>query len=237
MSEQKKKEPGTMEFDRYAMSYDEDLERALSVSGEDKNYFCDGRMKCLGKWLLKKGITAKSVLDYGCGTGSATPYVFQHLGAERLVGSDVSAASIEVARAAHSGEKAVFRLTGEGGEREFDVAFCNGVFHHIVPSMRAAALNEIRASLRPGGVFAMFENNPWNPGTRYVMSRCAFDCDAMPLSPPEARRIMRDAGFEVVASPRYLFVFPRVLRIFRFLESALSPLPLGAQYVVMGVKP
>jgi len=236
MSEARECDAGGTEFDRFADSYDEDLRRALSVSGEDKDYFCEGRMKWLGEWLADGGFKAREVLDYGCGTGSATPYVFRHLGAERVVGSDVSVASLDVARAAHGGGKVAFRQAGEGGEGEFDVAFCNGVFHHITPERRPAALDEIFAGLRPGGVFAMFENNPWNPGTRYVMSRCVFDRDAMTLTPPEARRVMRDAGFRVVAT-RYLFVFPRALRFLRFMESALSPLPLGAQYVVMGVRP
>jgi SAM-dependent methyltransferase len=223
------------EFDRFAASYDEDLQRALSVSGEDKNYFSEGRMLWLARWLAKNGIKAAAVLDYGCGTGSATPFVFKHLGAARLVGSDVSEESLKVANAVHGGGAASFRMTGETCGEGFDVAFCNGVFHHITPDKRPAALNEIFASLGPGGVFAMFENNPWNPGTRYVMSRCAFDKDAMPLSPPEARRWMQAAGFRVLAT-RYLFVFPRALRLLRFLEPALSPLPLGAQYVIVGIK-
>lgn len=223
------------EFDRFAASYDEDLRRALKVSGEDKNYFSEGRMRWLGKWLAKKDLKAAAVLDYGCGTGSATPFVFKHLGAARLVGSDVSEESLKIAMAAYGGEAASFCLTGETRGAGFDVAFCNGVFHHITPDKRPAALNEILASLGPGGVFAMFENNPWNPGTRYVMSRCAFDKDAMPLSPPEAGRSMRAAGFRVLAT-RYLFVFPRALRVLRFLEPALSPLPLGAQYVIVGIK-
>jgi SAM-dependent methyltransferase len=226
---------GETEFDRFALSYDEDLQRALSVSGEDKKYFSEERMRWLGNWLARKEMRAPSVLDFGCGTGSATPFVFKHLGAARLVGSDVSEESLKVARATHGGEEASFRVTGKTAGENFDVAFSNGVFHHITPENRAAALDEVRRSLKNSGIFAMFENNPWNLGTRYVMSRCAFDRDAMLLSPPEARRWMREAGFRVLVT-RYLFVFPRVLRIFRWMEPALSCLPLGAQYVVVGIK-
>jgi len=38
-------------------------------------------------------------------------------------------------------------------------------------------------------------NNPWNPGTRYVMSRCEFDEDAITLSPPQCRKLLRSSGF------------------------------------------
>ncbi|MEP2777047.1 MAG: methyltransferase [Luteolibacter sp.] len=223
------------EFDRYAASYDEDLHRALSVTGEDKNYFSEGRMAWLGGWLKQTGIGSASVLDYGCGTGSATPFILKHLGAERIVGTDVSPESLKVAEAAHGSPRSSFRPTGEGSAGEFDVAFCNGVFHHIAPDKRSLALKEIHDSLRPGGVFAMFENNPWNPATRYVMSRCEFDRDAITLAPPESRKRMKAAGFEILTT-RYLFVFPAMLKALRKLEPLLSPIPLGGQYVVVGRK-
>ena len=90
--------------------------------------------------------------------------------------------------------------------------------------------------LRPGGLFALWENNPWNPGTRYVMSRIPFDRDAVPLAPPEARRLVRACGFEVLRTD-FLFLFPRALRLMRPLEARLSRLPLGAQYQVLCRRP
>jgi hypothetical protein len=38
------------------------------------------------------------------------------------------------------------------------------------------------------------ENNPWNPGTRYVMSRIPFDRDAIPLTPSAARHLLKRAA-------------------------------------------
>ena len=69
-------------------------------------------------------------------------------------------------------------------KEEIDLAFCNGVFHHIPPEQRARAIAYVYRCLRPGGLFALWENNPWNPGTRLVMSRIPFDRDALPLSAP-----------------------------------------------------
>lgn len=82
----------------------------------------------------------------------------------------------------------------------------------------------------------MYENNPWNPGTRYVMSRCRFDRDAITLSPTETRQRMKAAGFELIDT-RYLFFFPSFLAWFRPLEPWLSAVPMGAQYVVLGRVP
>ena len=59
-------------------------------------------------------------------------------------------------------------------DEAIELAFCNGVFHHIPVDERAAVIDYIYHSLKPGGWFAMWENNPWNPGTRYVMRSMSF---------------------------------------------------------------
>ena len=84
-------------------------------------------------------------------------------------------------------------------------------------------------------MFALWENNPWNPGTRYIMSRVPFDRDAIVITPFEARRLLRDAGFEIISTD-YLFVFPHLLRALRPLERLLTPFPLGGQYLVLARK-
>ncbi len=81
-------------------------------------------------------------------------------------------------------------------------------------------------------MFAFWENNPWNPGTRYIMSRVSFDANAITITPPEARRLLRAAGFAIVRTDT-LFWFPRALRMLRPLEPLLSALPLGGQYLVL----
>lgn len=124
---------------------------------------------------------------------------------------------------------------GMAAEAPADLAFCNGVFHHIPPADRAEAAASVWRALRPGGVFAFFENNPWNPGTLYVMSRCAFDRNAITLSPAEGRLLLQGAGFRVLAVES-LFYFPRALGMLRPLENRLRRMPLGAQYVVLGQK-
>jgi len=113
-----------------------------------------------------------------------------------------------------------------------DLAFTNGVFHHIPPAERKDCLAAVRRSLRPGGLFAFWENNPWNPGTRYVMSNCAFDEHAITLSPREAQGLLSEAGFKILRLDS-LFYFPRQLGFLRPIERWLHSLPLGGQYLVL----
>lgn len=225
------------QFDQYAETYDAALARSLSPTGEDKNYFARGRMLWLSAELARLGVRTRSVLDYGCGTGSAVPHIAAVLRPERLVGVDVSPKSLAVARRDHAATGAQFRLLGEyEPEGEFDLVYTNGVFHHIPPVERAGALLYVRRALKAGGLFAFWENNPWNPGTRYTMSRNEFDRDAVMLSPPQARRMLSAAGFRVLRSDS-LFYFPRQLAFLRGLEPHLARLPLGGQYLVLCRKP
>ena len=115
---------------------------------------------------------------------------------------------------------------------QMDLAYCNGVFHHILPEQRAAALALVHRALRDGGMFSFWENNPWSLATRYVMSRCAFDRDAITLSPPEARALLRAGGFEILRTD-FRFIFPRALRAFRKIEDYVYRAPLGTQYQIL----
>ena len=90
-------------------------------------------------------------------------------------------------------------------------------------------------SLRAGGLFSLWENNPWNPATHYIMSRCEFDADAQMLTASKTRELLRANGFDVVRTD-YRFIFPRALRFLRTLEDWVFRAPVGTQYQVLGRK-
>jgi SAM-dependent methyltransferase len=176
---------------------------------------------------------AHSLLDFGCGDGATTPLLLKALSAKSAVGVDVSTKSLEIARKRHASERIRYESIGEfQSSGQMDLAYCNGVFHHILPAQRAAALAMVHRALRGGSIFSFWENNPWSLATRYLMSRCAFDRDAIMLSPPEARALLRDGGFEILRTD-FRFIFPRTLRTFRKIEDLLYRAPLGTQYQVL----
>jgi SAM-dependent methyltransferase len=222
-------------FDSYAAHYDEALDKGISVSGENKFYFAQGRVEWLERCLKEFDCRPNTILDFGCGTGTSVPYLLE-TGAN-LIGVDTSAESIKIARQANEPDSARFFLLDQyRPSSDIDLAFCTGVFHHIPLALRASAAEYIFNSLKPGGLFALWENNPWNPGARLVMSRIPFDRDAISLSPLRAKKLLGRAGFEIVRID-FLFIFPRLLRVFRPVEPFISKLPLGAQYQVLCRKP
>lgn len=223
-------------FDEYANNYDAALELGLSATGEGKDYFARNRIAWLASCLGKLNWRPLRVLDYGCGTGSATPFFLELLKPDFLVGVDTSEKSIELANQVFGGPKTKFLLANHRFEGDVDLAFCNGVFHHIHPERRDQAFGYINRCLRPGGLFSFWENNPWNPGTHYVMSRIPFDRDAIKIFPHQAGKLLQKNGFEILRTD-FLFFFPNFLKTLRWIEPALAGLPLGGQYQVLCRKP
>ena len=143
----------------------------------------------LWKYLCKK-FNIKTVLDVGCGVGATTKHFLDEFAPRAFKGVDTSAASIDVARQGyHSTEKTsdcevrFACLSDTDLLPQYDLVYCNGVFHHIDIEKRLEAMRFIAGSLRPGGVFAFWENNPYSLPARYVMSRIPFDHDAVMVWP------------------------------------------------------
>lgn len=223
-------------FDAYADRYDEVLNASLSASGETKEYFAQRRMKCLAETIRKRGADIAAALDFGCGTGGSIPLFFELLKCRTVVGVDVSERSLEIAARTQARWPARYEpLDQHQPAGDMDLVYTNGTFHHIEPAARPAALAHIRASLRDGGLLAFWENNPWNPGTRYCMAVNPFDRGTEAISPRSARRLLSAAGFQVIEA-RYLFFFPRALSLLRAIEPCLSRVPLGGQFLLLARK-
>lgn len=220
------------QFDRHAQTYDQELDRALSISGEGKQFFAERRVKFLAQCLKELGESPRYALDYGCGTGGTVPLLKRLLGLDLVLGVDISVESVGVARSSWNCPAYKFmELRDHSPNGTIDLVYTNGVFHHIAEEDRATALATIYGSLRPGGIFALWENNPINPGTRYVMSQCSFDHDAIPIRAGAAKAFLSTV-FEVIGV-NYLFFFPRFLSMLRPIESRLTRVPLGAQYQIL----
>ena len=221
------------EFDLHADNYDATLNQALSVTGEDKDYFAGRRVRWVSQCLARLGQRPSHILDYGCGIGDTSKLLETAFEAQGVVGVDISLRSLELAAERNGTTTCQFMSFSDYSRLEsIDLAYCNGVFHHIPVAMRSAAVEYIVSRLRPGGMFSFWENNPWNPATRYVMSQCVFDHDAVTIAPSQARELLRKHGFEIVQTD-YCFFFPRFLKALRFLEARLSDFPLGGQYQVL----
>jgi SAM-dependent methyltransferase len=224
-------------FDDYAHDYDAALSRGLAATGEPKDYFGRGRVQWLSRRLQELSEQPRLIMDFGCGDGSTSELLLAMSKASSVIGVDTSEKSLQLASRKYGSARALFRPIAQYEPKaELDLAYCSGVFHHIPVSERASAVDYVYRSLRPGGIFSLWENNPWNPGTRYVMSRIPFDRDAITIPPPEAASLMQSSGFKILRRDS-LFYFPRPLKWLRWIEPYLIRVPLGGQYHVLCRKP
>jgi len=227
------------EFDRFAGSYESELRRALLPGlGEGAKYARIKAEHLRRRIAVAFGMRSDpSLLDAGCGVGLTDEILKPSF--PRLAGFDVSPESIRLARSRNpelryevsSGSSFPF------GDGEFDVVFAICVVHHILPEQREKFFREAYRVLRAGGLFFLYEHNPWNPLTRFVVSRCSFDQDASLLSPRLCRRLLKQGGFVPAGRGSILFL-PLEAAIWQAWEARwLSRFPCGAQYFETGRKP
>jgi SAM-dependent methyltransferase len=225
------------QFNAFAKNYNETLSKGLSVTGEGPAFYAENRVMVTNLLLKPGGIPIERILDFGCGIGTSIPFLAEAFSPMEIVGVDVSEEMLAEARArvdlARVCLQSVEQTLRDG---EFNLVYSNGVFHHIRPEQRAKAFQRIFDSLRPAGYFALWENNPLNPGTRFIMAKFPFDRDATAILPRQATKMLETTGFriETVLSR---FFFPRLLAFLRPLEPWLSPSLLGGQYLVLARKP
>jgi trans-aconitate methyltransferase len=226
--------PGTNTFDEFVENYEEACGRGLAISGESRDYFAQQRVAHTRH--LSADAVPHRIVDFGCGLGHSTPYFLEAFPEATVVGVDTSAGAIDQAQRRYGNARATFATDGAGIQPgSVQLVYSNGTFHHIEPPDRRAVTEMIAGWLAPGGRFVLWENNPWNPGTRLVMRRIPFDRDAKTLSYRTASRLLRESGFHVSSVTSY-FYFPSWLAALRRVEPLLARLPLGAQYCVVGEK-
>ncbi|MBV5327764.1 MAG: class I SAM-dependent methyltransferase [Chlorobium sp.] len=219
------------EFDRYANDYSGLLDESLALVGGFSDYYSRQKVALLEG--VVKEIKTRSVMDFGCGIGGTTLMLSRAFPSARVVGVDISEVSIEEAR--RKNDKIEFGCISDevfmGTVGSFDLIYVANVFHHIPLSERTRVVGTLKSLLSPGGKIFVFEHNPYNPVTKWIVSRCEFDRDANLLSPRESRQLFVASGFRV-ARPMYLLFFPHTLKFLSKLDMALKWLPIGAQYCV-----
>jgi len=222
------------DFSHVGAAYTVQLAQALRLTGDPAEYYARHRIARVRELTSALSVAVRSVLDFGCGTGTSLALLRDAFPDARIVGFEPEPELVKIAQPTATNASAELIQSAELIDPGFaDIVYCNGVFHHIAVEERpAAALNMSRA-LRPGGLAFVWENSPFNPGTRMVMARIPFDRDAVLLRPSELRSLQRDAGLTPFTT-EFHFVFPRALRFARPLEMALRALPFGGQYVVVG---
>jgi SAM-dependent methyltransferase len=220
------------QFDRFAGDYERILNESVAVSGEDSAYFSEYKALYL-KRLLTPTFSGK-ILEFGCGIGLLSGFLKKHLPAIRIDGFDVSCDSIQKVNPVLA-RQGFFTSDSTRLSRDYQLIVAANVLHHIQRKERQKVIRELADRLVRGGRLVIFEHNPANPATRWVVERCPFDHDAVLLPPSETCGYTNGAGL-AVARRDYIVFMPRFLAWLRPVEPSIAWLPVGAQYVVVAQK-
>lgn len=224
------------EFDKFAEEYLAAHTQNLKISGEAPDYFARYKLDELRRvWDARRLPEPAAMLDFGAGIGNSLPHLARVFPSARLTGLDVSEKSLAVAEKRFPGLADLVRYDGGAPplpEASFDLIFSACVFHHIDETEHVGLLTSLRKLLKPGGVLAIYEHNPVNPVTRYIVATCPFDENAVLIPGGEFASRQKAAGFKDV-SVAYTGFFPGSLAALRPLERFMTALPVGAQYYTL----
>ena len=232
---QPRAEASAADFDAYANSYDDDVNRSIGFIGAEHEFFVEAKARTLLELVRARLGAPRSVtaLDVGCGPGltdAALDGAFA-----KLAGVDVSPSILERAAERNAGVEYHLsdgrRLPFDDGS--FDVTFAICVLHHVPPSERDSFLAEMARVTASPGIVAVFEHNPLNPLTRLAVRNCSFDHGVRLVMPGELSHRLAGTGARVT-DRRFIVFIPWRSRILAAAERGLRWLPLGGQYVVAG---
>jgi SAM-dependent methyltransferase len=223
-----------VDFNETKATYRLQIEDTIGFAGQGLDFYTKVKAQYLRELVARElpDVPQPRLLDVGCGHGYIHPEL---AGGFRITGVEVAAEVLPLAREANPG---VEYLAYDGhrlpfDDASFDVATAICVMHHVPPAQWQGFAQEMRRVLRPGGLAVVFEHNPWNPATRYVVAHNDIDADAVLLPAPTLRRLLAGAGLARVRTRGILFT-PFGSPFFRGLDRRLGWLPVGAQYYAMG---
>lgn len=226
------------EFDDHASSYRAEVNSAISFIGQDVDFFAERKAKLLVDIARRRlGDPADlHILDVGCGIGIIDGHLSGAFG--RTAGVDVSAGQLAIAQAEHPGVAYALSRNGQipHPAETFDVAFASCVLHHVDGPDRLALVLEMGRVVRQDGLVVIIEHNPWNPFTRLVVRRVAFDAGVRLATASGVVGLLEHAGLVSPEVVNTTFLPWRASFAYE-LERRLARVPFGAQYAAVARKP
>ena len=233
-----REDPPGAEFDAYAVDYaagmDNPLKRCL---GSVVVSFVEVKVDWLLRAMRRRGRleplrATTRLLDYGCArepcwmccdngdmkvswpVATFLPRCSQRLGA---VGPEALRRELSVIESHGTSFDAA----------SFDVVVLSAVLHHVEPSVQASRVHRRYSRvLKPGGQVYIFEHNPYNPVTQWVVRHTPIDRNAVLLRPVEVHAELAKAGAGKCETTYLMFSPPR-MTFCLLMDRALYWLPLG----------
>lgn len=223
----------TSVFDSHVCRYSDEVQSSISFSGLRHDFFLAAKADVLARTLRRHfGATIPALaLDIGCGVGLLHPYIGPLFG--KLMGADISAASIARARQSNpGGEYSIMDEALPYDDGAFDVTLTVCVLHHVPPERWESFTREMRRVTRPGGLICVIEHNPFNPLTQLAVHRCSLDANAVLLRASKTHELLEKTAATKITTEFFL-TLPARGGFWGRLGRLAGGLPIGAQYLTV----
>lgn len=219
------------EFDSFAHNYEKVLKQKSRFLGDichyskyklqiSKSYFGDGKI---------------NILEFGVGVGVNIPNIASFFPNASIFGCDPSQISTTVALRNNPTLTIVDNVEDMAYREKFDAIFIANVFHHIPQKERVKAVTQVYNLLAKDGIVIIFEHNPFNPLTQYIVKTTPCDKNAQLLYKKELVSLFFTKPFTLIES-KYTLFFPPMFPNINRLNNYLGWLPFGGQYFVVLTK-
>ncbi len=229
------------EFDKFSSNYNAGFDNSLkSLAASNQEDYWNIKIDVLLRYLPQDKTKSLKVLDYGCGTADFLRLLAARCPDWDLNGCDISEGMLQEAEARLKECNHSFNLWHNPPdaplpENSYDLITTICVFHHIPPDQWISSAEKLYKALKPGGIFVMFEYNPWNPLTNHIVKNTEIDENAVLLSSLRSADLLKKTGFADLKVRHYLF-FPPKYKCLSAFEKYLSAVPIGGQYSIWGTK-
>jgi ubiquinone/menaquinone biosynthesis C-methylase UbiE len=223
------------EFDGLAKDYDTLLDHPLrNVFAGSSDFFHRRKLDLIAGYLAGSGRESLKMawLDVGCGRGELLALGAAHF--RTAVGCDPSQEMLRCGRGRILWQPDPSKLPFEDSTFDLVTAVC--VLHHVERGYETQLMRELLRVLRPGGLVCVIEHNPFNPITRWIVSRTPVDRDAHLMSAGHVKARLRAVGFQAPETKYFLYLPSRWYTSYGRMERFLENAPAGGQYAVFAPK-
>jgi ubiquinone/menaquinone biosynthesis C-methylase UbiE len=229
------------EFDEYAFNYLKSLENPIrNLINKDNEYFIEAKTNII-KELINLYFSDSQYLNIvDVGTGIGLFEKFLQGSNIKIFGIDLSYQMLQVA-------KNINTIKGGGycqanafhlplPDNSADIVFTSCVIHHIPDEKRELVIKDMYRVCKPGGMIVIFEHNPLNLLTQFVVNTTPLDKNTRLVSSKKLYSLIRNMGVKKCTVNYFLYGSREIDKLINSFMKIIGKTPLGGQYFILAAK-
>jgi len=231
-----------LEFDNYAKNYFKEMSHPLrNIISKDGDYFIEAKYNIIKDafTLIKNSKDGFVAVDIGTGLG-----LFEHFFNKeniKIFALDLSFNMLKIGQLINPLKLKGLYFQGDAlsiplHENFSDIVFASCVFHHLLEDEIRIVLKEMTRICKQNGLIIVFEHNPYNIITKFVVKTTKLDRNANLLKPEEIIKMMGVSKLNLIEVKYFLYGNNKVDAWVEKRIPFASKFPLGGQFCIIAKK-